>query len=198
MFTGIVQTVGRIVGAQASDGGLKLTVATTQLPLADVIVGDSIAVGGVCLTVVALGESRFSADVSRETISCTTGFREGQEVNLEKALRMGDRLGGHIVSGHVDGTAEVIRFEPRGDNWFLEIRAPRDLARYIARKGSVTIDGVSLTVNAVDGPCFTMNLIPHTHDATSLRNLAPGSRVNLEVDLLARYLERLHEPGVSQ
>lgn len=197
MFTGIVQTVGKVVEAQPTGGGLRLTVDTADLPLSDVIVGDSIAVGGVCLTAVGMGPRSFVADVSRETISCTTGFRVGQEVNLEKALRMGDRLGGHIVSGHVDGVAEVLKYEPRGDNWFLEIRAPRELARYVARKGSVTIDGVSLTVNAVDGAAFTMNLIPHTHDATSLRNLVPGAKVNLEVDLLARYLERLNEPGVS-
>ena len=190
MFTGIVQTVGRIVGAQTSEGGLKLTVSTAELPLADVIVGDSIAVGGVCLTVVALGEGRFSADVSRETISCTTGFREGQEVNLEKALRMGDRLGGHIVSGHVDGTAEVVRFEPRGDNWFLEIRAPQDLARYIARKGSVTIDGVSLTVVDVDASTFSVALIPHTLACTTLGGLVEEDRVNLETDLVFKYVDR--------
>lgn len=192
MFTGIVQAVGRIQHLQESQGGdARLIIHGGGLPLDDVALGDSIAVNGVCLTVVARDAEHFSVDVSAETFACTVGFTPGEPVNLEKALRLADRLGGHLVSGHVDGVGEVLRFEPVGESWRLEIRAPERLAKYIAVKGSITVNGVSLTVNAVRGADFSINLIPHTLDHTMLRQLKAGSLVNLEVDLLARYAERL-------
>jgi riboflavin synthase len=193
MFTGIIAAVGRIAAVQPSQGGLRLKVEAGGLALDDVVPGDSIAVDGVCLTAVTLHASAFEADVSRETLSCVAGFAAGAEVNLEKALRLADRLGGHLVSGHVDGVGEVARFEPVGDNRLLTVGAPPQLARYIARKGSVTVNGVSLTVNEVDGASFTVNLIPHTLQATNLQRLRPGMKVNLEADLLARYAERLRQ-----
>ena len=153
--------------------------------------GDSIACSGVCLTVVGLQDNSFSVDVSPETLSCTIGLDAPGPVNLEKALRLSDRLGGHLVSGHVDGAGEVLRFDPVGDNRLLEIRAPVALAKYIARKGSITVNGVSLTTNSVDGACFSINLIPHPLDATTLGSLKPGRLVNLEIDLIARYVERM-------
>ena len=153
--------------------------------------GDSIACNGVCLTVVDRRDNSFCVDVSPESLACTVGLATPGPVNLEKALRLADRLGGHLVSGHVDGVGEVLRFDPVGDNRLLEIRAPAALARYIARKGSITVDGVSLTTNSVDGAAFSINLIPHTLDATTLGRLQPGSRVNLEIDLIARYVERM-------
>ncbi|HWS14185.1 MAG TPA: riboflavin synthase, partial [Rhodocyclaceae bacterium] len=156
-----------------------------------VALGDSIAVSGVCLTVISRESDHFAVDVSRETLDCTVGLDAPGEVNLEKALRLSDRLGGHLVSGHVDGVGEVAKFEPVGESYELVIRAPQSLAKYIARKGSVTVDGVSLTVNRVDGAEFSINLIPHTLSVTTLRRLAPGARVNLEVDLVARYVERM-------
>ncbi len=191
MFTGIVQAVGRVVAASDHGQGLRLTLDAGNLDLTDVAIGDSIAANGVCLTVVALEGNRYQVDVSAETLRCTTGFRVGDAVNLEKALRLSDRLGGHLVSGHVDGVGRVTRFEPAGECHLLEVEAPEGLARYIAPKGSITIDGVSLTVNQVDGPRFAVNLIPHTVEVTTLGRLAPGTPVNLEVDLLARYAERL-------
>lgn len=191
MFTGIVQAVGRVVAASDHGQGLRLTLDAGNLDLTDVAIGDSIAANGVCLTVVALEGNRYQVDVSAETLRCTTGFRVGDAVNLEKALRLSDRLGGHLVSGHVDGVGRVIRFEPAGECHLLEVEAPEGLACYIAPKGSITIDGVSLTVNQVDGPRFAVNLIPHTVEVTTLGRLEPGSPVNLEVDLLARYAERL-------
>lgn len=153
--------------------------------------GDSIACSGVCLTAVDKQENRFCVDVSPETLSCTIGLDAPGPENLEKALRLADRLGGHLVSGHVDGVGEVIRFDPVGDNRLLEIRAPQSLSRYIARKGSITVNGVSLTTNEVTGACFAINLIPHTLQATTLGGLQVGSRVNLEIDLIARYVERM-------
>ena len=191
MFTGIIAAVGRIADAAASAGGLELRVAAGGLPLDDVLLGDSIAVSGVCLTVVALHADAFEVDVSNETLSCTAGFERGAAVNLEKALRLSDRLGGHLVSGHVDGIGTVQRVEAAGDNRIVEFSVPRELARYIARKGSVAVDGVSLTVNAVDGGRFTVNLIPHTLAHTNLGRLKAGGAVNIEIDLLARYCERL-------
>lgn len=161
------------------------------LSLDDVALGDSIAVSGVCLTVVKLHEAAFEVDVSEETLACAAPFEMGAPVNLEKAMRLSDRLGGHIVSGHVDGRGTVERFEALGDNRLLEISVAPGLARYIARKGSVAVDGVSLTVNAVDAARFSVNLIPHTLAETNLTRLAPGTQVNIEIDLLARYAERL-------
>jgi riboflavin synthase len=195
MFTGIVTSIGKITQAAARDRGLRLTIDAGMLDLSDVAVGDSIAVNGVCLTVIALGGDRFDVDVSQETIDCTVGLGTPNEVNLEKSLRLSDRLGGHLMSGHVDGVGEVTRFEAAGESFLLAIRAPQELAKYIARKGSVTVNGVSLTVNRVDGADFEINLIPHTITVTNLKNLKPGSRVNLEVDLIARYIERLQHYG---
>ena len=193
MFTGVVAAVGRIAAAAPARGGARLRVEAGGLPMDDVAVGDSIAVNGVCLTVVALDRAVFEADVSLETLDCTAGFPTGARVNLEKALRLSDRLGGHLVSGHVDAVGKVARFELAGDNRLLAVAAPADLVKYIARKGSIAVNGVSLTVNAVNGAEFDVNLIPHTLQATNLDGLTIGSRVNLEVDLLARYVERLSE-----
>ncbi len=191
MFTGIIQAVGKIAHSQARGSDLRLSIAAGGLDLADVQAGDSIAVNGVCLTVINKQTDCFDVDVSAETIRCTSGFAQDGPVNLEKALRLADRLGGHLVSGHVDGIGQVQRFEPIGDCFLLAVEAPTALARYIATKGSITINGVSLTVNQVQGDCFEVNLIPHTLEMTTLKTIQPGSRVNLEVDLLARYAERL-------
>ncbi len=192
MFSGIVAACGRIEAIAPLEAGVRLTVDTAGLDLSDVQIGDSIANSGVCLTVVALDGARASFDVSRETLDCTTGLdRVGAEVNLEKALRLADRLGGHLVTGHVDGVGEVLRFAPVGESHELVVRAPAALAGYIARKGSVTVNGVSLTVNRVVGTDFSINLIPHTVAATNLKHLETGSRVNLEIDLIARYVERM-------
>lgn len=194
MFTGIITAVGKITRNELRDGGRRLVISTGDLDLGDVAVGDSIAVNGCCLTAVELNGSSFSVDVSDETLRCTAGLDGDGEVNLEKALRLADRLGGHLVSGHVDGVGEVIRFEPVGENWLLRVRAPKELGRYISRKGSITISGVSLTVNNVvdiaAGVEFEINLIPHTVQVTTFKNLITGSCVNLEVDMLARYIER--------
>lgn len=191
MFTGIIQAQGHIKSISEHAGDARLLINTGNLNLADVAIGDSIAVNGVCLTAVELGEDTFSADVSRETLSCTVGLDSLRTVNLEKALRLSDRLGGHLVSGHVDGVGQVIRFEPVGESMLLMVRAPHELSRYIAIKGSITIDGVSLTVNHVDEDDFSVNLIPHTVEVTTLKQLGVGSRVNLEVDLIARYVDRM-------
>ena len=195
MFTGIVTSIGKITQAAPRDRGLRLAIDAGMLDLTDVVVGDSIAVNGVCLTVITLYGDRFEVDVSQETISCTVGLDAPNEVNLEKSLRLSDRLGGHLMSGHVDGVGEVTRFEAAGESFLIAIRAPQELAKYIARKGSITVNGVSLTVNRVDGSEFEINLIPHTISVTNLKNLNPGSRVNLEVDLIARYIERLQHYG---
>lgn len=191
MFSGIIAAVGRITHVTAREAGFRLRIDAGRLGLDDVALGDSIACNGVCLTVVEHDGSHFCVDVSPETLSCTVGLDAPGEVNLEKALRLADRLGGHLVSGHVDGVGDVLRFDPVGDNRLLEICAPPDIARYIARKGSITVNGTSLTTNEVAGDLFTINLIPHTLENTTLRNLAAGSKVNLEVDLIARYCERL-------
>ena len=191
MFSGIVAAAGKITKIQRLQSGVRLNIHAVRLGLEDVAIGDSICVNGVCLTVISATTSSFQVDVSAETLHCTAGLDQQGEVNLEKALRLSDRLGGHLVSGHVDGVGEVRRFEPIGESHLLAVRAPAELAKYIARKGSITVQGVSLTVNAVDGPEFEINLIPHTVQVTTLKNLKPGSRVNLEVDLMARYIERL-------
>ena len=191
MFTGIVAATGKISHLQTLERGLRLTVEAPALDLSDVAIGDSIAHNGVCLTVIEKFMAGYKIDVSRETLDCTVGLDALQEVNLEKALRLADRLGGHLVSGHVDGFGEVVKFEPIGESYELVIRAPQALAKYIARKGSIAVNGVSLTTNTANGAEFSINLIPHTVAVTTLRNLQPGSRVNLEVDLIARYVERM-------
>jgi riboflavin synthase len=192
MFSGIIADVGLITKAEERMGGLRLTVAGESLDMDDVQIGDSIAVNGVCLTAVEIEGRTFVADVSRETLNCTVGLdMQGNHVNLEKALRLSDRLGGHLVSGHVDGVGEVVAFNDIGESWRLIVRSPHHLAKYIAVKGSITVNGVSLTVNHVAGDEFEMNLIPHTLDATTLNELKTGSKVNLEIDLIARYVERM-------
>jgi len=231
MFTGIVQAVGRIASATPQGDGLRLRIDPAGLDVADVVLGDSIAVNGCCLTVVAKEAgsdgARLAFDVSGETLRCTDGLDGSADVNLEKALRLADRLGGHLMTGHVDGVGIVIAFaevemglemgpssemgsgpiseigsDPNSEigpdpisnpisSWRLEIAAPAELARFIAAKGSIAVQGVSLTVNGVDGARFHVNLIPHTLAVTTLQALAPGARVNLEVDLIARYVERL-------
>jgi riboflavin synthase len=194
MFTGIVEAVGRIVDAKPHGDGVRIAVDVAGLNVGDVVVGDSIAVAGCCLTVVVIAGPMLSFDLSAETLACTVGLDRPGEVNLEAALRLSDRLGGHLVSGHVDGVGVVARFEPvagEEGSRMLEIDAPEALARFIAPKGSITVDGVSLTVNDVAGARFAVNLIPHTLAVTTLGRLTGGARVNLEVDLVARYVERL-------
>ena len=195
MFTGIVAAVGRIENINPAPGGVRLHIATGALGLDDTALGDSIAVNGVCLTVVAFDKTLFEAEVSQASLGVVAGFDAGAAVNLEKALRLADRLGGHLMSGHVDGAGTVAQFEAVGDNRRLVIEAPPAIARYIARKGSIAVNGVSLTVNTVEGNAFEVNLIAHTLATTTLQHLKRGVRVNLEVDMLARYIERLHEAG---
>lgn len=198
MFTGIVAAVGKItaispLGDQAA--GHRLTVDAGGLPLADVALGDSITLNGACMTVVAKTERTFEVDVSRESLNCTAGLDAIGEVNLEKAVTLSERLGGHLVSGHVDGLGTVQKFEPVGESWLLAVKAPKELAKFIAVKGSIVINGVSLTVNTVadgaDACEFSVNLIPHTVQVTTLKHLQSGSKVNLEIDLIARYVERM-------
>lgn len=191
MFTGIVAAIGRVQRVDPRPGGLRLTIDAGTLDLSDVAIGDSIAVNGCCLTVVSLAGARFEVDVSRETIACTAALDAPGEVNLEKSLRLADRLDGHLVSGHVDGVGEVVEFAAVGESHRLVVRVPAELAKYVARKGSIAVQGVSLTVNRVVGPQFEVNLIPHTLAVTTLKALSPGARVNLEVDLIARYVERM-------
>ncbi len=199
MFTGIVAAVGRItqvepLGEQGS-AGVRLQVAAGGLPLADVALGDSIAINGACMTVISKTADSFTVDVSRESLNCTVGLDANGEVNLEKALTLAERLGGHLVSGHVDGLGQVTHFAPVGESWRLDVLAPAALGKYFAYKGSVVINGVSLTVNSVtdsaQGCTISINLIPHTIEVTTLKRLTVGSRVNLEVDLIARYVERM-------
>jgi len=191
VFTGIIAAVGKIGRVEPAKGGLRLAIDAGELGLSGIKIGDSIAVNGACLTVVKRGKKSFGVDVSRETLRCTTGLDKPGEVNLERALTLSGRLDGHLVLGHVDGVGKVVRFEAAGKSRLLSVRAPADLVRYIARKGSIAVHGVSLTVNAVRGVEFEVNLIPHTLAATTLRHLRVGDRVNLEVDPLARYAERL-------
>ena len=193
MFTGIIETLGTVAAMEARGGDLRLTVSAPGMELGSTRLGDSIAVNGVCLTVTALDRPRFSADVSRESLSVTTlgDLAVGDRVNLEQALTLSTRLGGHLVSGHVDGVGEVLSMHLDARSTRVHFRAPRALARYIAAKGSVTIDGTSLTVNHVDGATFDVNIIPHTWGLTRFSVYRVGTRVNLEVDLVARYLERL-------
>lgn len=193
MFTGIIQAVGRVVAHEARGDDARLLIDAGALDLGDVAIGDSIAVAGVCLTAVSLGEARFGVDVSAETLRLTTlgALRAGDAVNLEKALRLADRLGGHLVSGHVDGSGRVERIVDDGASQRWMFSAPPTLLRYIAVKGSICIDGTSLTVNTVEGDTFGVTLIPHTLAATTFGARAAGDAVNLEVDLVARYVERL-------
>lgn len=208
MFTGIVAAVGRIetvaplagVGqgdtGDAGDAGVRLHIDAGGLDLSDVAIGDSIAIQGACMTAIALDGRGFDVEVSRESLRRTVGLDQPGEVNLEKALRLADRLGGHLVSGHVDGLGSVERFEPVGESWLLAVLAPAELGKYLAYKGSITVNGVSLTVNQVedraDGCLFSVNLIPHTIAVTTLKHLQPGVKANLEVDTIARYVERMH------
>ena len=193
MFTGIIQAVGTVAAQQPSGGDLRLRIHTGKLPLEGVAIGDSIATNGVCLTATELPGDGFWADVSRESLDLTTlgDLAVGSPVNLEKSLTPESSLGGHIVSGHVDGMGEIVKLYEDGRSWRVEVRAPDELARYIAHKGSICIDGTSLTVNSVDGAVFNLNIIPQTMAETVFGNYKVGSRVNLEVDVIARYLERL-------
>lgn len=192
MFTGIIEAVGEIRSVQPLEKGKSLSIASGALDLSDTRIGDSIAVNGICLTVTALVENAFSVDVSAETLNCTEALDQpGKRVNLEKALRLSDRLHGHLVSGHVDGVGEVASLKQIGESLAATFKAPSSLAKYIARKGSITINGVSLTVNRVSEAVFEVNLIPHTLAATNLADLKTGARVNIEVDMLARYVDRL-------
>ena len=199
MFTGLVAAVGRIVHleplADTEQGGLRLHIDAGDLNLRDVSIGDSIAVQGACMTVTALDGQGFQVDVSRESLNLTVGLDRAGEVNLEKSLRVGDQIGGHLVSGHVDGMGEVLRFDSVGESRELVIRVPPPLARFLAYKGSITVNGISLTVNRVtdvaDGCDISINIIPHTQAVTTLRNVRAGDRVNLEVDTIARYVERM-------
>jgi riboflavin synthase len=198
MFTGIVAAVGKITSLSPlgdTNAGLRLRIDAGGLPLDDVALGDSISVNGACMTVVAKSASGFEIEVSRESLNCTAGLDALGEVNLEKALTLAERLGGHLVSGHVDGLGTVRSFTPAGESWELVIEAPKQLAKYLAYKGSIVVNGVSLTVNRVVdtvGGCeFFINLIPHTIQATTLKHLKAQDKVNLEVDLIARYVERM-------
>ncbi|WP_070108367.1 riboflavin synthase [Burkholderia plantarii] len=199
MFTGIVAAVGRIETIESlgtdADAGVRLVVHGGGLDLDDVALGDSIAIQGACMTAIGKTAQTFTVDVSRESLNKTAGLTEPGDVNLEKALRAHDRLGGHIVSGHVDGLGTVTHFAPVGESYELRVLAPKELGKYLAYKGSITVNGVSLTVNAVsdlaDGCEFSINLIPHTVQVTTLRHVKPGVKVNLEIDMIARYVERM-------
>jgi riboflavin synthase len=195
MFTGIVRAVGRIADVAKAGDGVRLAVDLGVHEITDVAIGDSVCVNGCCLTVDAMHGATLEFDVSAETLRCTTGLDRTGDVNIELALRLGDRLGGHLTSGHVDGVGTVTRFAAiAGDahgSWLLEIEAPAGLARFIAPKGSIAVDGVSLTVNEVTGARFAVNLIPHTLAVTTLSRLTPSAAVNLEIDIVARYVARL-------
>ena len=196
MFTGIVQDIGRVLARESRAGDVRLAIGCERLDLSAARVGDSVCVQGCCLTVIELDGGTFAADISRETLALTTlgELVPGAAVNLEPALRAGDPLGGHLVSGHIDGVARVIDMESDARSQRLMIEAPAGLARYLAPKGSVTVDGVSLTINSVAQASFGVNIIPHTQTATTLGQLAVGARVNIEVDQIARYVARLLEP----
>jgi riboflavin synthase len=199
MFTGIIAAVGRIVTIQSlgnePEAGVRLSVEAGGLDLEDVQLGDSISIQGACMTVIGKTSTSFDVDVSRESLNLTAGLAQAGDVNLEKALRAHDRLGGHLVSGHVDGLGTVTRFAPVGESHELRVLASKEIGRYLAYKGSITVNGVSLTVNSIadrdDGCEFSINLIPHTVQVTTLRHLKEGARINLEVDLIARYVERM-------
>jgi riboflavin synthase len=193
MFTGIISAIGKISAIENKGGDCRLTINTGKLSLSDTQLGDSIAVNGVCLTAIELGKQHFCADVSNETLSRSilNNAAVGTPVNLELALTPTTRMGGHIVSGHVDGIGELVELKPDARSWRLSFKVPDELAKYIAEKGSITINGISLTVNTVNGAVFSVNIVPHTLKETTLADIKVGDKVNLEVDLLARYLERL-------
>ena len=199
MFTGIVAAIGTITALAPASAdpaaGMRLTIDAGAMSLDDVGIGDSIALNGACMTVVEKTAGSFAVDVSRESLNCTAGLDRCGQVNLEKAMTLADRLGGHMVSGHVDGLGRVIRFAPVGESWELVVEAPRELAKFLVYKGSVVVNGVSLTVNRVDdlpNACqFSINLIPHTVSVTTMKQIQPGDAVNLEIDLIARYVERM-------
>lgn len=193
MFTGIIQAVGHIESTMQVGNEMQLVINAEYLGLEDVVLGDSIAVNGVCLTATAHSKTHFHAHVSTETLNVNVGLNQLHAVNLEKALRLNDRLGGHLVSGHVDGVGMVIAFTDLGESWTLTIEAPRALSKYIAKKGSICVNGVSLTVNSIEKDTFSMNIIPHTLQHTTFNQLKSGSRVNLEIDQIARYVERMTE-----
>ncbi len=197
MFCGIVQAIGTIEKVEPLEKGVRLTIDAGTLGMSDTGVGDSIAMNGACMTATTILGNRFTVDVSRESLDTTAGLDAPGKVNLEKSMALGDRIDGHLVTGHVDGVGEVVTFERLGESWRLAVRAPKELGRFIAKKGSITVDGVSLTVNRVEdealGTTFDVNLIPHTLQVTTLSRLAPGAKVNLEIDLLARYVQRLLE-----
>ena len=193
MFTGIIEAVGRVAAVKSAGQSAALTIDAGGMDLSDVSVGDSIACNGVCLTVTALVPQGFTVDVSQETLRVTSGFGPGTAINLEKSLRLSDRLGGHLVSGHVDGVGTVTTVKPVDANWEIIVRFPAELGRYIARKGSIAINGISLTVNVVTADTFSVNLIPYTLAVTNLKDLKQGNRVNLEIDLVARYVERMFD-----
>ena len=198
MFTGIIQATGHIDAIVRAGEDVRLSIQAADLGLDDVQLGDSIAVNGVCLTATHLSKTHFEVHVSKETLNVSVGLNKQRAVNLEKALRLNDRLGGHLVSGHVDGVGEVTRFEDIGQAsqercWLLAIRAPHTISKYIAKKGSICVDGVSLTVNTIEKDVFTVNIIPHTLQHTTFLHLTVGSQVNLEIDQIARYVERMAE-----
>lgn len=190
MFSGIVEALGKIRQTKPLKRGVRLSIES-ELSFDDVKIGDSIAVNGICLTVVELNTRDFAVDVSAETLSCTCGLNQDDQVNLEKALRFSDRLGGHLVTGHVDGVGKIITLDPVGESKLLRIDGSVQLSKFIAAKGSVTVNGVSLTVNRVSGSIFEINLIPHTLSVTNLQYLKAGDSVNLEVDIIARYVARI-------
>jgi len=202
MFTGIIEAVGTVAGLESRGGDVRLSISTAGLDLAGAAVGDSIAVNGACLTAIELPGDGFAADVSRETLALTTlgGLKAGSKVNLERALTLSRPLGGHLVSGHVDGVGEVLSRKEDGRSWRFVFRMPEAISRYVAKKGSICVDGVSLTVNEVEGARFGVNIVPHTMEATIFGTYTTGSKVNLEVDIVARYLERLlgGDPGLTR
>ena len=192
MFTGIIEAIGEIKKVTPLESGIRIEIEPGKLDLSDIHIGDSIATNGVCLTIIALVDRMLTMEVSRETLNCTQGLDiQGQRVNLEKAMRLSERINGHLVSGHVDGIGKVEKFEPVGESCLLAIKAPAPLLKYVVIKGSIAVNGVSLTVNSIEKDEFKVNLVSHTLTATALQDLKSDTKVNLEIDLLARYLEQL-------
>ncbi len=192
MFTGIIEAIGEIKKVTPLESGIRIEIEPGKLDLSDIHTGDSIATNGVCLTIIALVDRMLTMEVSRETLNCTQGLDiQGQRVNLEKAMRLSERINGHLVSGHVDGIGKVEKFEPVGESCLLAIKAPAPLLKYVVIKGSIAVNGVSLTINSIEKDEFRVNLVSHTLTATALQDLKSDTKVNLEIDLLARYLEQL-------